>query len=74
MDSSRSVQQATEADSALLDLVSELLDAHGDTVRLALERPDDPRWQAHVGYLRDLQRLGKETVARFTTGSPDDPA
>jgi hypothetical protein len=73
MESPRSVQQAVAPVASLIDLVDELLDAHGDTVRLASEAPDDPRWQAHIGYLRDLQRLGKETMAHFTSGSPDDP-
>jgi len=72
MESPRSVQQVTAPIASLVDLVEELLDAHGDTVRLASEAPDDPRWQAHIGYLRDLQRLGKETVAHFTSGT-DDP-
>ena len=74
MDSFRSVQQATDVDAALLDLIYELLDAHGDTVRLAFEGPDDPRWPAHVGYLRDLQRLGHASLARLTSGTSDDPA
>jgi hypothetical protein len=54
--------QATTAD--LLELITELIDAHADTVRLALD--DDPgplEWAAHCDYLRALQRLGHETLA-----------
>jgi hypothetical protein len=47
----------------LVSLVYELLDAHGDTIELAGE-PLDPAWEAHVDYLRDLQRVGRETLAR----------
>jgi hypothetical protein len=49
-------------------LVYELLDAHGDTARLAADLASDVRWEAHVGYLRDLQRLGRETLALASTG------
>jgi hypothetical protein len=46
-------------------LVYELLDAHEDTTRLAGELSGDPAWAAHLDYLRDLQRLGRETLARL---------
>jgi hypothetical protein len=47
----------------------ELLDAHQDTVRLGAARTDDPLWQAHEQYLRDLQRVGREALARMTAGT-----
>jgi hypothetical protein len=45
-------------------LVYELLDAHGDTMRLAWELSEDDQWAAHLDYLRDLQRVGRERLAR----------
>jgi hypothetical protein len=45
-------------------LVYELLDAHEDTMRLANGLADDERWAAHLDYLRDLQRVGRERLAR----------
>lgn len=50
----------------LTELVYELLDAHDDTVRLARDRIGDPDWDAHVDYLRQLQRVGRETLSRTT--------
>jgi len=44
-------------------LVYELLDAHEDTTKLAGGLIADPDWAAHLDYLRDLQRLGRETLA-----------
>jgi hypothetical protein len=49
----------------LTSWVYELLDAHDDTARLAADLTDDDRWRAHVVYLRDLQRLGREALARI---------
>lgn len=57
--------------SALTALVYELLDAHQDTVELGADLADD-RWQAHLGYLRALQRKGREVLARATAS--DHPA
>jgi hypothetical protein len=48
----------------LTDLVYELLDAHVDTVRLAGELEQVPAWGAHLDYLRDLQRVGREALAQ----------
>jgi hypothetical protein len=45
-------------------LVYELLDAHEDTARLAQGPADEQRWAAHLDYLRDLQRVGRERLAR----------
>lgn len=50
----------------LTELVYELLDAHDDTVRLAAELATDPRWGAHVDYLRGLQRAGRGILAQAT--------
>ncbi|HEY1524049.1 MAG TPA: hypothetical protein VGF70_13630 [Solirubrobacteraceae bacterium] len=45
-------------------LVYELLDAHQDTTRLAEGPADEEGWAAHLDYLRDLQRVGRERLAR----------
>jgi hypothetical protein len=50
----------------LLSLVYELLDAHDDTARLVVGADLDLRWSAHLDYLRDLQRVGREMIARAT--------
>ena len=44
-------------------LVYELLDAHQDTMRLAAILAEDESWAAHLDYLRDLQRVGRERLA-----------
>jgi hypothetical protein len=50
------------------DLVYELLDAHDDTARLGAELAEvRPEWQIHVDYLRQLQRVGREMLARETS-------
>jgi hypothetical protein len=49
----------------LTELVYELLDAHEDTARLARELPGDHPWEAHLEYLRRLQRVGRETLAQL---------
>jgi hypothetical protein len=48
----------------LTDLVYELLDAHCDTIGLVGEADDGAVWAAHLDYLRDLQRVGREALAR----------
>jgi hypothetical protein len=61
----------------LLTLIYELLDAHADTVDLGTAAGTDwsaaapwlgpgppPRWNAHLDYLRALQRTGREMLAR----------
>ncbi len=54
----------------LADLVYELLDAHCDTVRLADELREGVAWAAHLDYLRDLQRVGREALARLPSAVP----
>ena len=49
---------------SLTTLVYELLDAHADTAALADDLEPDPRWAAHLDYLKVLQRKGRETLAR----------
>ena len=57
--------------SEQLTLVAyELLDAHEDTARLAADLAFDWRWQAHLGYLRDLQRLAREALAQASAEGP----
>jgi hypothetical protein len=53
----------------LTDLVYELLDAHCDTISLADGADDNVVWAAHLSYLRDLQRVGRETLARVPVGA-----
>ena len=53
----------TSSDGFLVALVYELLDAHSDTMRLADELDTEPGWAAHLDYLRDLQRVGREALA-----------
>jgi hypothetical protein len=48
----------------LSGLLYELLDAHFDTIELAGTLEQDQSWAAHLDYLRDLQRVGRETLAR----------
>ncbi len=48
----------------LVELVYELLDAHDDTAHLAEELAGDERWDAHLDYLRALQRAGRALLAR----------
>jgi hypothetical protein len=46
----------------LTELVYELLDAHADTLRL-IDEPTTLGWGAHLEYLRDLQRVGRDVLA-----------
>ena len=48
----------------LSSLLYELLDAHVDTIKLAGELEHEQCWGAHLDYLRDLQRIGREALAR----------
>jgi hypothetical protein len=58
-----SASAATRAEQ-LAGLVYELLDAHADTDRLVRGPSTDFLWRAHLHYLRDLQRVGREILAR----------
>jgi hypothetical protein len=51
-------------------VVYELLDAHDDTMRLGEGLETDLRWRAHLDYLRGLQRVGREALARGTASEP----
>lgn len=53
----------------LTELVLELLDAHADTVGLARDLDGDPEWAAHLAYLRDLQRVARESLAHLVAGA-----
>jgi hypothetical protein len=52
-----------ELSEQLTTLVDELIEAHDDTARLAADLVLDWRWQAHLCYLRELRRLGREALA-----------
>jgi hypothetical protein len=69
MDVQPTTRTAQQVEPTLLSLVYELLDAHQDTVRLGAARAEDPLWQAHEHYLRDLQRVSREALARITSGA-----
>jgi hypothetical protein len=53
----------------VVELVYELLDAHSDTAKLASELPANQSWDAHLDYLRTLQRRGREVLAQ-TSAEP----
>ncbi len=55
---------------ALVPLIYELLDAHDDTAQIAGELEADPSWQAHLEYLRALQRKGREVLAHYPSEGP----
>jgi hypothetical protein len=46
-----------------VELIYELMDAHDDTARLAHGHTSDAQWQAHLDYLQQLQRVGRELLA-----------
>ena len=59
----------------LLDLLSELVDAHADTVQLVMgDQRTELEWLAHCDYLRALQRLGHETLAHHDQRSSARPS
>ena len=55
---------AVERSEQLARLVYELLDAHADTAQLVRGPSTDFSWRSHLRYLRDLQRTGREILAR----------
>lgn len=59
----RETRSPVDATAQLVELVYELMDAHDDTARLAQGLGDDLRWQAHLDYLQQLQRVGREMLA-----------
>jgi uncharacterized protein YciI len=61
------VDRDGESVDALIALTYELLDAHADTARLAHDA-SDAEWDNHLAYLRDLQRVGREALARAGEG------
>lgn len=57
--------RATTSLALVTRLVYELLDAHMDTVELALGYEDDIAWNMHLEYLRALQRQSQTLLARI---------
>jgi hypothetical protein len=55
--------QTADAAATLCEFVYELLDAHEDTRRLADGDSGELQWEAHLDYLRRLQRVGRELLA-----------
>ena len=56
-------KSAVTAGGYVTELIYELLDAHVDTLRMAGDLEDDSAWAAHLDYMRDLQRVGREALA-----------
>jgi hypothetical protein len=54
---------AAERSEQLARLVYELLDAQRDTEQLVHEQAQGLQWRAHLSYLRDLQRVGRQALA-----------
>jgi hypothetical protein len=71
----RSLQTAAaRRDGDLLELLSELVDAHADTVQLIMaDQSTRLAWLSHCDYLRALQRLGHETLAHHDQHGPTPP-
>jgi hypothetical protein len=67
-------QPAPESVGTLVALAYELLDAHADTARLTEEDASAGEWQDHLAYLRDLQRVGREALARAVCFGDRAPA
>jgi hypothetical protein len=62
-------QRHATADLTLLTtLAYELLDAHVDTMELALGSEDDIAWKVHLEYLRALQRQSQMVLAQIGSG------
>lgn len=62
----RMPEETTKAQPGLIQLVSELIEAHSDTMLLAEELRGGRRdWDAHYAYLRDLRRIGRDALARL---------
>lgn len=59
-----STPPAAERSEQLVGLVYELLDALTDTDQLMREVSTALQWRSHLVYLRDLQRTGREILAR----------
>jgi hypothetical protein len=58
----------------LLDVLTELIDPHTDTVQLIMaDERTELEWSAHCDYLRALQRVGRETLARHDQRSQPTP-
>jgi hypothetical protein len=47
----------------VVSFLYELLDAHHDTARLVTGSAPGESWDAHLDYLRALQRVGRELLA-----------
>jgi hypothetical protein len=59
-----------EPTERLMLLVEELLGALDDTARLADGLSVDWHWQVQLDYLRDLQRVGRGTLASAAADEP----
>ena len=59
----RETRSPVETSARLVELIYELMDAHDDTARLAQALSSDVQWQAHLDYLQQLQRVGRELLA-----------
>jgi len=64
---------ADEKIASLVALAYELLDAHADTAQLDADDASEAEWSSHLVYLRDLQRVGRETLAQAVAARTVDP-
>jgi hypothetical protein len=60
------VAPTVQIEPGVASLISELLDAHLDTVALVRETEASTAWNAHLDYLRALQRIGRAALAHST--------
>ncbi len=65
LDGAASGPGSLQAHSGLAVLVHELLDAHAETARLMDESAPAEAWDAHLDYLRGLQRVSRALLARW---------
>lgn len=70
--SSRLVTHSVQVEPDIANLISELLDAHLDTDALVRKAGSAAAWDAHLDYLRALQRLGRAALANWTPQPGDD--
>ena len=57
---------------SLVIMIEELLEAHVDTIELALELPPELGWDRHIEYLQALQREMSALLAGLLCGRVAD--
>ena len=69
LDGPTSAPDSLQLQQGLASLVYELLDAHADTARLVDDCASAAVWDAHLDYLRGLQRVSRAALARWDARS-----